>query len=355
MAWEIGDSFDFYANNDSYIGLLAGGTCWATAAGAGGGMNSANTRFGVGQSFNVPGTGDGAIISNVFGNDTVIYVNFAYYTGIVLAPGGTIPWFGFNLTDGTSKQVGIYTRNGYDVVVTTGAFNGTVLATWAGPLWAVNQWNHLQFKITINNTTGRVEGRINGHTTDDFDTGASLNTRNGTTNNYANHLYLYCGTGSQYIDDFYLFNDQGIQPNTWQGDVRAVQLMPNSDSSVTWTRSTGATNASCVDETMQTVDTDYVSTLTASAVDQYGTGSLATTPNAIVGIVTKAFVRMDDAGPHSVKTRLTSNAVIGDSSTISLSSTYQWLWSNYMVDPSGSAAWTAARANAATIGPFCVS
>ena len=81
----------------------------------------------------------------------------------------------------------------------------------------------------------------------------------------------------------------------------------------------------------------------------------ATTPNAIIGIVTKALVRMDDVGPHSIKTRLTSNAVVGDSATLSLSNTYQWLWTNYMTDPSGGAAWTAARVNASTIGPFCVS
>jgi hypothetical protein len=354
MAFEIGDSFDFYASGAGYTALLDAGTCWAVFLG-GLGLTPSVTRFGVGQAMNLGGNGDGTLISNAFGNDAVIYINFAHLNSVALIPGNTSVVWGFNLCDGTNKQVGIYFRSQGDIVVTSGPFNGTILATWAGPLWALNQWNHYQFKVTINNTTGRVEARQNGHAADDFDTGAAINTRNGSTNSYANHINFYGSGAGVYIDDFYLFNDQGIQPNTWQGDVRAVQLMPSTDSSVTWTRSTGATNASCVDEPQETGDTDYVSTLTVNAVDQYGTSSLATTPNAIIGLVTKAYVRMDDVGPHSIKTRLTSNAVVGDSATLSLSSTYGWLWSNYMTDPSGSAAWTAARVNAATIGPFCVS
>jgi hypothetical protein len=353
MAFEIGDSFDFYASSANFNALLDAGTCWAVSLA--GGLTPNTTRFGVGQGLSIGGNVDGVLISVAFGNDATIYVNFAHLTSTALIPGNTNVTWGFNLCDGTNKQVGIYFRNQGDIVVTSGPFNGTILATWAGPIWAINQWNHYQFRIVINNTIGRMEARINGHASDDFDTGASLNTRNGSTNNYANHINFYNGGSNPFIDDFYLFNDQGGQPNTWQGDVRAVQLMPNSDSSVTWNRSTGTNNFSCVDDTQQNADADYVSTLTVNNVDQYGTFSLPTTPNAIIGIVTKAFVRMDDVGPHSIKTRLTSNAVISDSATLPLASTYGWLWTNYMTDPSGGAAWTAARVNAATIGPFCVS
>jgi hypothetical protein len=347
MAWEIGDGFDFYGSLGGTYSL--GGTCWATSF-----VNVlVNGRFGVGQAQSLAGGNN--LITNQFGNDTVVYVNFAaaatwYNSGL------TANEFGFTLYDGTNAQVGVYFRQNGSMIITNGLMSGTIIAGPTAPWFnAANQWHHYQFKITINNTTGRVEMRQDGHTSDDYDSGAVLNTRNGSTNAYCNKLQFNQTDPSTWLDDFYLFNDQGIQPNTWQGDVRAVQLMPASDVSVTWTRSTGTTNWGVVDELTETGDTDYVSTLTVNNVDQYGTTSLATTPNAIVGIVTKALVRMDDVGPHSIKTRLTSNAVIGDSSTLSLSNTYQWLWTNYSIDPSGGLAWTAARVNAATIGPFCVS
>jgi hypothetical protein len=348
MAWEIGDGFDFYGNLGGPSAV--GGTCWATSF--------TNVlvlgRFGVGQALTL--AGGNHLNSITFGNDTIVYVNFAA-TAQYFNTALTITEFGFTLYDLTNAQVGVYFRQNGSMIITNGPYNGTVIAGPTAPWFtAPNQWHHFQFKITINNTIGRVELRQDGHTSDDYDSGAVLNTRNGSTNNYCNNIIFNQPVdNSTQLDDFYLFNDQGAAPNTWQGDVRAVQLMPNSDSSITWTRSTGTSNFSCVDEPAETADTDYVSTLTINNVDQYGTTALATTPNAIIGIVTKALVRMDDVGPHSIKTRLTSNAVIGDSSTLSLSNTYQWLWTNYSIDPSGGLAWTAARVNAATIGPFCVS
>jgi hypothetical protein len=349
MAFEIGDGFDFYGST----GFGLGGTCWS--AGGPWAIATQYSRFGVGLGVAFAGVYD--LTSTQFGNDAVVYVNFAMVLGgSAYTPGNTTVAYGFTLYDTTFAQVGCWFRQDGSLIVTNGLYNGTVLATAAGPWFtASNQWRHFQFKVTISNTTGRVEIRQDGHIADDYDSGAVLNTRNGSANSYCNKINFEGRVSNPWMDDFYLFNDQGIAPNTWQGDVRAVQLMPTTDSSVTWTRSTGASNFSCVDEPSENGDTDYVSTLTVNNVDQYGTSSLATTPNAIIGIVTKALVRMDDVGPHSVKTRLTSNSIVGDSATLSLSSTYQWLWANYMTDPSGGAAWTAARTNAATIGPFCVS
>jgi hypothetical protein len=349
MAWELGDGFDFYGSGGN--GPTQGGTCWASSLVNVVGV--AQSRFGVGQGTQL--ASGNQWVTNAFGNDAVLYINFAisaqwFNTGL------TTTEFGFTLYDGTNAQVGVYFRQNGSLIITNGLMGGTTIAGPTTPWFtAASQWHHFQFKVTINNTTGRVEMRQDGHAADDYDSGPVLNTRNGSTNAYCNKLIFNQTDNATFLDDFYLFNDQGAAPNTWQGDVRAVQLMPSSDSSVTWTRSTGATNASCVDEPSETGDTDYVSTLTVNAVDQYGTAALATTPNAIIGVVTKALVRMDDVGPHSCKTRLTSNAVTGDSATLSLSSSYQWIWSNYITDPSGGAAWTAARVNAATIGPFCVS
>ena len=345
MAWEFGDSFDFY---NAQADMTAPGTMWSVVTGGG---FSSTTRFGVGQSMDIGASGTNNRITNTFNNDTTLYVNLAYYLNAALPMNANIYW-GFAVSDGANKQVGVYWNGSGAIIVTAGEYNAATLATWSSA-YAAFQWNHYQFKFVINNTTGSVELRLNGATSDSFSlTGA--NTRNGSTNNYGNNLRFYGGSTNMFMDDFYGFNDQGAQPNTWQGDVRAVQLMPNSDSSVTWTKSTGASNNSCVSELKEDGDTTYVSTNTANNVDLYGIAALATTPNAIINVVLKSFARMDDAGPHTYKQRLSSGGTTSDGSNLSLSTSYQWSWTNYLTDPHTSAAWTFAGVNAALIGPFDV-
>ena len=347
MAWELGDSFDFHGAQSD---MTLAGSIWATTTGGNIGTG-VYTRFGVGVGKDLSNGGADTTITNTFGNDTTIYVNFAFNHNVTLG-GTTTTEIGVVLRDGTNKQVGIYWLNNGNIIVTSGAFNGTVLGTWTGAFVGV-QWNHYQIKVVINNTTGSVEIRKNGNTSDDYSL-TGINTRNGSTNNYANNVSFYGNNGAMYIDDFYVFNDQGAQPNTWQGDVRAQQLMPNSDSSVTWTKSTGASNNACVNELQENGDTNYVSTNTINNVDLYGTAGLSTTPNAIINVVLKSFVRMDDAGPHTYKARMSSGGTVLDGGNLALTSNYQWNWINYLTDPHTSAAWTASGVNAALIGPFDV-
>jgi len=355
MAWLIGDSFDFHS---SATDLTLPGSVWATPLGG----PSTNSRFGVGLSLAGVSMSSSAISKSVFfTNSTTVYVNFASMNSFAPYPnpGSTAQGFGVNIYDTNAFQCALVFRQQGDMVLLGGRTNvGTVIATSPViPSLSTTIWNHFQVKLVISTTVGSIEVRLNGNNTPVF-IATGLNTQNGSGNNYCNAIgfeQIFEGGYQPYVDDLYVFNDQGVAPNTWQGDVRAVQLMPNSDLSVVWSHSTGSTNWQCVDEPIENGDTDYVYTLTANNVDQYGTTSLAVTPTAIVNVVTKALVRMDDAGPHSVRTRLTSNAITSDSALLNLASTYQWLWTNYLPDPSGGAAWTTTRVNAATIGPFCVS
>jgi hypothetical protein len=345
MAWLIGDGFDFY---NAAADEILPGTIWA-AQNAG---PSTTTRFGAGLSLSFGGTS--SISSIVFGNSTTIWVNFAYEITGGFTASGTTQGFGFQLIDGSSNQLGVFLRNGGDFVVTAGTLGGAVLATSPVIYSGTGLWHHLQFKIVINNTTGSVELRVDGNTSNDW-TATGLNTRNGTINSQVNKFAIpSVSTVSGLMDDFYVFNDQGVAPNTWQGDVRAIQLMPTSDSSVTWTANSGANNFSRVAENRQDGDTSYVSTSVVNNNDKYGTASLSTTPLAIVGVQTKMLARMDDAGPHTVKSRLTSGSTNADSANLTCASNYQWIWQINTIDPNTAAAWTASAVNAATIGPFDV-
>ena len=66
------------------------------------------------------------------------------------------------------------------ILLTTGSAGGPTLATYTGAFPITNTWYAFEFEVVINNTTGRFRVRKNGNTSDDFDSGAVLNTRPGT-------------------------------------------------------------------------------------------------------------------------------------------------------------------------------
>jgi len=353
MAWLLGDGFDFYSVTAD---AAVPGTVWDNTFTNPGAINSSITRFGVGNSVALASTA--IFASFAFANSTTIYVNFAFMPNTTVGSGNTALG-GFFLTDGNpiaaNIQCGVFIRqSGEIMVVSNSAYNAIAVSPKLSAI-AQNVWVHYQIKVVINNTTGSVEVRLNGNPTADYLV-TGLNTRAATANNYCNHLYITNGTSlnSANVDDFYAFNDLGAAPNTWQGDVRAVQQMPSADNSVSWTPDTGTSRFPRVNEVRQNGDTSYVSTSGIGNIDQYNVTPLAVTPLSIIAVQTKMVTRMDDAGPHQVKSRLTSGATASDSATLTLSTNYQWLQQVYAVDPNTAAAWSAANLNAVKIGPVDV-
>jgi hypothetical protein len=354
MAWLFGDGFDFYANASADWGFgQIGDTNWASFGG--GGVISSTTPYGSGLCFNCAAAGQGAT-SITFANSTTIWINFALYnTAWAYSTGGTTVQHGFYLRDATSLQVGVYIRNGGDIIVTNGQGNGTNLYTSSQiiPNASANgAWHHFQFKIVINNTTGSVECRMDGAASNNF-TATGLNTRNGTTNSYCNSVVwglIPTGTAGQgYWDDLYAFNDQGAVPNNWAGQVRCYSYYPSSDNTITWTPNSGANNFSRVNQAYD-ADTTYVSTTTVNNVDRYNLAALPTTPNTILNVQTRCVARMDDAGPHTVNSRLWSGSSTADAAQLTCSASYQQLWKNNLNDPATSSPWAASTLSTLNIG-----
>jgi hypothetical protein len=343
MAWLLGDGFDFYANASD---MVAGGLSWTVSSVNPGGTS----RFGVGQSI-VPSNGSTAKTTS-FTNSTTIYANMAAKPNAVIVPGSLSPMAGFQLLDGANNQLAIAILFNGTVVVTAGAINGAALATSPQIFLNNTVWHHLQFKIVIDNTVGSVEMRVDGNPTNNW-TATGLNTRNGSTNNFVNIFNFTSLTGANgvFFDDFYLFNDQGVSPNTWQGDVRSLQLMPNSDQTITWTPKSAGTNFSQVNELIANGDTSYVFTNTPGNQDYYGCQTLTVVPFNIIAVQTKMYSRMDDTGPHSICFNIKSSSTVLSSPTTAMASNYTWIQMVNTVDPNTSIAWTIPGVNALQIGP----
>jgi hypothetical protein len=355
MAWLGGDSFDFYtASQTDWTNSQAGDSPWSNFNAT---TVTNTTPFGVGASMSSAAVGQNAI-SNAFTASATIFVNFQFYNAQAFTPGGTTVYGGVQFRDGATVQCGVFIRSGGDVIVTNGNGNGTILATSAQIFpTGTGNWNHVQMKVTINNTTGSVAVRMNGNASDDFNSG-SINTRQGTANNQATAIVIGCLTGCanspQNWDDVYWFNDQGAVPNAYQGVVRGYTYYPTSDTSVQWTPNSGGNNFSRVGSAFDG-DTSYNSDSTAGHVDKYGLPALPNTPTTIVAVQTRMCARFDDAGPHSASSRLWSGVTTSDSVTAALSSSYNQLWKTYTTDPATSAAWAASTLSTLSLGIVDVS
>src|SRR5262252_589625 len=348
MAWMIGDSFDFYnAGSD----LLLNNAIWSSYALPP--FTTTSTRFGTGRACALGNGGSfGTTLNTVpFPNtSSTIYVNLNLFSSQAHVNGGTTAIAGFAWRDenGPAIQGGLYLRNGGDFVVTNGATTGTVLATSPVLAPTAGMWMHLEVKIVVHNTAGSVELRhidINGASLPWVATG--LNTRNGTANFFANGIQLQGTTPTNdYCDDFYVFNDQGAQPNTWQGDVYAVQQRPNADIAITWSRNTGLHNFEAVADTAEDGDTSYVLTNGVNNVDQNGIAPVTPEPLTIVAVSMTYMARMDDSGPHWVTAQLTSGGTVDTLPTLILTNNYVIQQRVYPVDPNTGALWAFANVNA---------
>jgi len=348
MAWLVGDGFDFYAGAN----LTINPSIWQAVSQCT--LSGSSPRFAGSIWLQLGNTsvtaGNASTIQ--FTNSQTIFVNCNIISGgNAHVNGGTTKTVGFTLRDTTANiQCGFYLRNGGDFVLTTGAIASGVLATSTVLMPLSGQWAHIQVKIFIHNTAGTVELRLNGSTTASW-SATGLNTRNGSANFYANVVNVESNSAAgEGMDDFYVFNDQGAQPNTFQGDVHAVRQLPTSDVAISWARNTGPNNCLAVDDTQDDGDSTYVSTLTVNATDTYGMAPLSPTPNTIIAVCPRYEARMDDAGPHTMNAQLTSGGTTVNLPTMNVASTYAYVSAAYPQDPNTGLAWTPSAVNACLLG-----
>jgi len=333
MAYVFGDGFDPYSTGaDAFAGYWDSGSIGSGSLVAG--------RFAGSQAVNFPNT-TVSFVKSSGQNDAVHHIVCAYRQTAVLS-GATLGLY-FQLTDVAANQVCIVFRQDGAILLTSATPGGTVLATYSGAVTAANTWFAFEFEVVINNTTGSFKVRKNGSTTDDHST-TGINTRPGA-NAYANKLTMSMNVAvnAQQVDD--LFWQSGSVSGTFFGDIRCYTRMPASDAAAVFSRSTGATNFSCVDETLQNGATDYVFSANVNDADFYTIAPIAVTPISVVAVTTRGFLQKSDAGTRGAQVQLKSGAVTVGSTPTLLSSSFGWMWRTDLTDPNTTAAWTAAAVN----------
>lgn len=340
MAYSFGDGLDLYATPaDAIAGYWDSGTS---------GFSLVAGRFAGSQALQNSATSAIYLTKSSAQNDAVHHIVVAFRQTAALS--GTARGLAFNLIDGTTTQCSIVFLSSGTILLTSGGTTGTTLATYSSAVAAANTWYAFEFEVVINNSTGSFTVRRDGATSASF-SAASLNTRL-SANNYANKVQIGCSTGSiasQLFDDFFWRSDASSV--AWLGDIRCYTRMPASDASVQFTRSSGATNASCVDEAQQDAPATYVYDSTVAHADLYGIATIAAPPVSVVAVTTRAYLLKSDTGTRTAAARLKSGATTVASSTLTLTGTgWQWAWRMDLTDPATGSAWTAAAVDAAQAG-----
>jgi hypothetical protein len=342
----FGDSFDLYATMaDPVAGY------WDSGLGVGAGNTLVAGRFAGGQALSLQGGLTTSGVKSSGANDAVHHIVVAFRQTVALS--GTNLGGYFQLSDAATNQCCIVFRSDGAILLTSATPGGTVLATYIGAVSAVNTWTAFEFEVVISGTVGAFRARKNGNTSNDFDSGATLNTRPGA-NSYANKLTVGMNTtvNAQQFDDILWRSDASSVP--WVGDVRCYTRMPASDASVQFTRLGGATNFSQVSEAHQDGATSYVYDATVGDADFYGIAAITGTPASVVAVTTRGFVQKSDAGTRSGAVQLKSGATTVASTTTALPTTFGWLWRTDQTDPATGAAWTPTAVNNVTIGPVVI-
>src|SRR3954465_3793606 len=171
MAYCFGDSFDCYA---TMADPLAG--YWDSGVGVGAANTLVAGRFAGSQAVSIQ-SGVVSLVKASSVNDAVHHIVMAFRQTAVLS-GATLGLY-LQLSDAATNQVCIVFRQDGVILLTSATPAGTVLATYSGAVTAANTWTAFEFEVVISATVGRFRARKNGSTTDDFDSGATLNTRPG--------------------------------------------------------------------------------------------------------------------------------------------------------------------------------
>lgn len=212
-------------------------------------------------------------------------------------------------------------------------------------------WGWIEVKVTIHDTAGTIECRLNGTV---IISATSLDTRNGGTG-IINEVIVGGTTASDtaagYYDDLVILDTTGAAPhNDFLGDVGIYTLSPTAAGSVTqWTPSAGS-NYACVDE-LPSNTTDYVEDSTAGHQDLYEMGSIGSVTGTVHAVKVTAVAQKSDSGSTQLKLLAKSGATTSASAAKALAAaSYTQVDNIWIADPATGVAWTISAVDALQAG-----
>lgn len=228
----------------------------------------------------------------------------------------------------------------------------TVLATTAA-IMSVDVWHYIEFKVTVHDTTGAYELKVNGVSQL---SATSVDTKAGATNNYANRVRFYGVSGvlagrGHWYDDQYIADATGSINNDFLGDRRVQTIFPNVDGDQTdFSLSTGTDSFALVDDNPLDDDSTYVESSTSGHRDLYQFENLVAA-QTVNGVQQHAIARKTDVTNFDIQLVVKSATTVSEGSNQTVgSTTYGDFQRVVEQNPDTSSAWTLTTINAAQFG-----
>lgn len=282
-------------------------------------------------------TSQGKYVESVIANNAAsIVLGFAFYRN-------TIDGRTFVTLQDARGNTHLYLQAATNAFVVKNSANTTLLTVTIASL----VWTYIEVKVTIHDTAGSVECRVNGVAAG---AASGVDTRNNTGESGISRIRLGendIGSHVYYFDDMYVLDLTGSTNNDFLGDCSVGILLPTGDSSVQMSRSGGASNAANV-ASIGDGDSTYVYTSTVGHKDMYAVADTST-PALIYGVAATAEVRVADGGLRNCKLHLASGGNAWSKQVIATNA-YRLAGQVCSDAISGTTRWTAADINAATVG-----
>lgn len=222
-----------------------------------------------------------------------MYNHASMYVAKNIVPASNVVIIGFWIRNGyvganTPWRVDLYgsTNNGAQVRLThSNEAGGAKLRLYRGPgttlldestmpLIFTNEWARIEMKITVHDTTGAYEVKLNGRT---VFSDTNVDTQQQAGNDIGRVVFWSANTGGYYIRlmDVYICDDSGSQCNDFLGDIIIELLRPTSAGNYSqWTPNAGS-NYDRVDDTTRDEDTTYNESDTEGEIDTFNVTTLS--------------------------------------------------------------------------------
>lgn len=225
----------------------------------------------------------------------------------------------------------------------------TWLASTVSGIIKENTWVYIEFKYTINNTTGSFTLKVNE---EQVVTASSQDTQQSGTADI--DAVRFQGSAiypdNFWFDDIYICDDSGSVNNDFLGNCRVDALWPNAAGDATDFTPSAGSNYAAMDENPADEDTTYVESSTSTDQDLYNYTSMPTV-GTIHGVQINTRVRETDASDFTLKTLIkTGTTTSADSAQAIAGTSYEVLRRVAEQDPDTSSAWTESGLNGAQFG-----
>lgn len=337
MALRFIDGFDHYTTRDQFMYKYndAASSSYVATSSSGRRTGSYAARIYTSSGY----------ISKTIDDQSTWIVGAAIKLGAIPSGAGTL--FQFRDATGTTQACLVVTTTG-SLALYRGGSSGSLLASSSNAL-TEGVWNYIEAKLTIADSGGSFEVRVNGETwasyTGDTKYSSSYDTANTIRfNGFPAVVYVY-------YDDLYICDGTGTVDNDFLGDCRVDTIFPSAAGNAADFTPTGSTNNyENVDETSPDDATSYNASSTVDATDSFAFENLSALDSTILGVQENMIACKDDAGTRILHGLTRLDGTNYEGSDLSLSDSYLNHTQIWETNPATSAAWTEAEINAAEFG-----